>query len=87
MDKTYEAELLCWQDASLSDRSLAQRLVRRLEAEAQAQPGARLAAICAPGVAEEAAPLVAKLTETLGARFTLETDPARPRERFEVAAR
>lgn len=80
------AELLCREDGALSDRSLAQRLVRRLEAEARAQPGARLSARCAPAVADAARPLAAKLAETLGARFTLDPDSARPRERFEVAA-
>ncbi len=80
------AELLCREDGALSDRSLAQRLVRRLEAEAQAQPGARLSARCAPPVAAVARPLVAKLAETLGARFTLDADPARGRDTFEVAA-
>jgi Ribonuclease G/E len=81
------AEILCREDGALSDRSLAQRLVRRIEAEAQAQPGARLSAACAPAVAEAAKPLAAKLAETIGARFTLDADLQRPRESFEVAAR
>jgi Ribonuclease G/E len=79
------AEILCRQDGALSDRSLAQRLVRRLQAEAEAQPGARLRALCAPAVAAAATPLAAKLAQVVGARFTLEPDPARPRESFEVA--
>jgi Ribonuclease G/E len=81
------AELLCRPDGALSDRSLAQRLVRRLEAEAQAQPGARLTAVCAPEIAAAVQPLAAKLAETAGARFTVEAEPARPRGSFEVAAR
>jgi hypothetical protein len=81
------AEILCRQDGALSDRSLAQRLIRRLQGEAQAQPGARLLAQCAPSVAAAAEPLAARLAQTIGARFTLEAEPARPRERFEVAVR
>lgn len=80
------AELMLGEDGRLTDRSLAQRLVRRLEAEAAAQPGARLRAACAPAVADQARPLVAKLAETFGARFTLQTEPARARDSFEVAA-
>ena len=79
-------EILCREDGGLSDRSLAQRLIRRLQAEAEAQPGARLVARCAPQVAAAARPLAAKLTERIGARFTLEPDPARARESFDVAA-
>lgn len=80
------AEILRREDGALSERSLAQRLIRRLEAEAQAQPGARLVARCAPSVAAAAKPLAAELTERIGARFTLEPDPARVRESFDVAA-
>jgi Ribonuclease G/E len=81
------AEILRREDGALSDRTLAQRLIRRLQSEGEAQRGARLAARCAPQIAETAAPLLAELAETLGARFALEPDPAMPRERFEVAAR
>ena len=80
------AELLCREDGALSDRSLAQRLLRRIEAEAAAQPGARLAARCAPSVAKAAGPLAVQLTARIGARFTLDPDPARARESFDVAA-
>ncbi|MFC3070423.1 ribonuclease E/G [Phenylobacterium soli] len=79
-------EILAGPDGALSDRTLAQRLVRRLETEAEAQGGARLIARCAPPVAAAAAPLVVQLTERLGARFHVEADPASPRERLEVAA-
>jgi Ribonuclease G/E len=81
------AEILCREDGRLSDLSLAHRLMRRLEAEARAQPGARLAGRCAPQVAEAAQPIAAELAKRIGARFTLEPDPARPRESFEAAAR
>ena len=80
------SEILCRPDGTLSDRTLAQRLVRRLEDEGAAQPGARLKAICAPAVAAEAAPLVAGLIARMGARFTLQADPAVSREGFQVGA-
>ncbi len=80
------AEQLCRADGEPSDRSLAQRLVRLLQAEATAQPGARLGATCAPGVAAAAAPLAAMLAEIIGARFTIGGDPACDRERLTVGA-
>ena len=73
-------------DGGLDDRALAQRLMRRLQAEAEAQPGARLTATCAPGVAQAAEPLARLLAERFGARFLITPDPARPRERLDVAA-
>jgi Ribonuclease G/E len=79
-------EILGREDGELSDRSLAQRLLRRIESEAAAQPGARLQARCAPAVAKAAEPLAAQLTTRIGARFTLDPDPARARDSFDVAA-
>lgn len=73
-------------DGSLTDRALAQRLVRRIETEAQARPGDRIAASGAPAVAAAAEPLMRALTERFGGRIALSADPARPRERFEVSA-
>jgi Ribonuclease G/E len=78
------AERLCRDDGSLSDRSLAQRLIRRLQAEAASAPGARLVATCAPPVATAAAPLARLLAEQIGARFVITPDPAAPRERLDV---
>jgi Ribonuclease G/E len=78
------AERLLREDGALSDRTLAQRLIRRLEAEAASQPGARLRAVCTPAVAEAAAPLASRLAERIGARFTVDADPSRPRERWDV---
>jgi Ribonuclease G/E len=80
------SERLRGPDGSLSNRTLAQRLIRRLEAEAQAHPGGRLEAICAPSVASAAEPLAKLLAERIGARFTITPDPARPRDRFDVGA-
>lgn len=78
------AERLARDDGALSDRTLAQRLIRRLEAEGAADPGGRLVATCAPDVARAAAPLVAALAARMGARFVLAEDDARPRERLDV---
>lgn len=78
------AEILCRDDGALSDRSLAQRLIRRLEAEGAAQPGARLRAACAPAVAATAQPLLAGLADRMGARFVLQPDAACPREHLDV---
>lgn len=73
-------------DGTPDDRTLAQRLMRRLLAEAEANPGARLAATCAPAVAKAAEPLGRLLAERIGARFAITADPARPRERIDVGA-
>jgi len=78
------AELLCDRAGALSPRSLAQRLIRRLEDEGRAQPGARLEARCAPEVALAAAPLGKVLADRLGARFAIRADPGRPRDALEV---
>jgi Ribonuclease G/E len=64
-------------DGAPNDRALAQRLIRRLEAEAAAHPGARLTAACAPAVAAAAQPLGRVLAERIGARFTITPEPAR----------
>jgi Ribonuclease G/E len=78
------AERLCREDGRLSDRTLAQRLIRRLQAEGAAQPGARLVAACAPAVAESAAPLAALLAERIGARFSITPDASRGRDSIDV---
>jgi Ribonuclease G/E len=80
------SEYLQQAGGALSDRALAQRLIRRLETEGAAQPGARLAAVCAPSVAKAAEPLVRMLAERMGARFTVTSDPARARDRLDVSA-
>ena len=73
-------------DGALTDRTLAERLVRRILAEAEAQPGARLNATCAPLVAKAAEPLARQLAERIGARFSITPDPGRLRERLDVGA-
>lgn len=80
------AESLCREDGALSDRTLAQRAIRRLEAEGAAQPGARLALACAPGVAGAVKPLIDVLSAKLGARFDVSVREGWPRERIEVSA-
>ncbi len=78
------AERLCREDGAPSDRTLAQRLIRRLEAEAASAPGGRFTAACAPAVAEAAAPLAVLLAAKIGARFAIVPDPGCPRERLDV---
>lgn len=78
------AEILCREDGMLTDRTLAQRAIRRLEAEGAAQPGARLALACAPDVAKAASPLIDLLAARLGARFELSPRDGWARERIEV---
>ncbi|MBU1377186.1 MAG: ribonuclease E/G [Alphaproteobacteria bacterium] len=80
------SEYLQLAGGALSDRALAQRLIRRFETEGAAQPGARLVATCAPGVTKAAEPLVRALAERMGARFAVTADPACPRDRVEVSA-
>jgi Ribonuclease G/E len=79
-------ELLRREDGALSDRTLAQRLIRRIEGEAAAQPGSRLVARCAPDVAAAAQPLGRLLAQTIGARFVIEADLAFARDRQDVGA-
>lgn len=74
------AEVLCREDGQPSDLTLAHRLARRLQAEGEADPGARLAARCAPAVAQAAQPLVGGLAARMGARFQVVADAAVPRE-------
>jgi hypothetical protein len=80
------AEVLCRGDGALSDLSLALRLVRRVEAEALAQPGARLTARAAPEVAAAAQRFAPQLAARFGARFGFEADPSRARDSFDVGA-
>lgn len=80
------AESLCRGDGALSDRTLAQRAIRRLEGEGRAQPGGRLNLACSPAVATAVRPLLDLLAAKLGARFELSAREGWPRDRFEVSA-
>jgi len=78
------AERLADADGRLTAESLALRLVRAMEREAVADPGARIAAHTAADVVEAASAYLQALTDRFGARLSLVADPARPRETFEV---
>jgi Ribonuclease G/E len=80
------AEILLDGTGATSVRTLAQALVRRMQAEGEAGRGARIVGRCAPEVAEAAAPLVSRLAQTLGPRLSIQPDPAFARERLEAAA-
>ncbi|ODT86546.1 ribonuclease E/G [Phenylobacterium sp. SCN 70-31] len=73
-------------EGGLTDAALAHRLVRRLEAEGVAQPGARLEARCAPDVAAAAESLGVRLAERIGARFAIVGEPGRRRADFDVGS-
>ncbi|WP_332766807.1 ribonuclease E/G [Phenylobacterium sp.] len=81
------AELLCDAKGRLTDLTLGLRLIRAIETEGVAQPGARLTAVCAPEIAAAAQPFAAGLAGRIGARFEIRPDPAAPRERFDVSGR
>ena len=81
-----QGDLLRGPDGRLSERTLAQRLIRRLQSEAESQPGARLCGRAAPQVVRAAQSLAGELAERFGARFVIEADPAFSRERLDVAA-
>jgi Ribonuclease G/E len=74
-------------DGTVSDRTLAQRLARRLQSEAEAHPGGFLTVRCAPDVALAAMPLIDSLLGVIGARVEVRPDPAFDREQLEVSAR
>ena len=76
------AERLTDPDGRASAATVARRLARAIEVEAQR--ATRVLAICAPEVAEAAEGLRAALVERLGPRFDIRADPARPREAFET---
>lgn len=71
----------------LSNRTLALRLIRLIDTEAQIHGGAQITATCAPPVAAAAEPLAKELVAKIGARFTIVSEPAAPRERLQVSAR
>jgi len=81
------AELLLDADGRLSARTLALRLVRAVEREALADPGAGLVAHAAPDVAAAAASYLEALKARFGARLEIAAGPERAREAVEVSAR
>ena len=80
-------ERLLDEGGRLTAETLALRLVRAIEREATADPGARLAARAAPDVATAAGAYLEALEGRFGARLELVAEPTRPREAFEVAPR
>lgn len=78
-------EVLCGTDGRLTIQTLALRLVRAIEREAAADPGARLRIACAPDVAAAAAGPAAALAGIIGARFEIVPDPDKPRDLWDIA--
>ena len=80
-------EILCGSDGRPTVQTLALRLVRAIERQAVADPGARLRAVCAPEVAVAAAGPAAALAGIVGARFEIVADRALTNDRWDIAAR
>jgi len=79
-------EILCDASGRASARTVAGRLLRRLQDEAQAQPGARLVARCSPDVAREVGAFLPLLAQRFGERFTVRADLTVPRDHLDVGA-
>ncbi len=78
-------DLLTDVKGDLTPLTAALRLARRLEREGRADPGGRLAAVCAPSVLAAFTPLRAGVTDKLGARFIVEAREGWPVDRLEVS--
>ena len=81
------AERLLGPDGQPTALTLALRLIRQIEREAQADPGAQLEIRAAPDVAEAAAPYLSALTDRFGGRLALVADAARARGDNDIKAR
>ncbi len=81
------AEDLLDEHGAPTARTTALRLVRALEREGRAAPGARLTGLCAPGAATAFNSLSDALAARIGARFALEPRPDWDDGRFEVSVR
>jgi Ribonuclease G/E len=77
-------ETLLRADGSPSDETLALRLVRDIQSQARAEPGARLVAAARPEIAKLAAPLVDRLAQEVGRRVSVEPASDAPRDRIDV---
>lgn len=77
------AESLVGPDGRPTARAMAQRLVRALEREGRADPGARLLAVCAPEVAVALTPLAARL----GPRFEVAAEVGRDAQSPDIRRR
>ena len=78
-------DILRGEEDAVSALTHALALIRALEREAIADGGGRFEAVAAPATAEYAAPLLARLTERLGARLTLREDPGLALGAYQVA--
>jgi Ribonuclease G/E len=81
------AERLLDASGALSLQTVALRLIRTLEREALADPGAHIVARAAPDAAAAARAYLKWLEDRFGARFELTAEPAFAREALEVAPR
>jgi hypothetical protein len=79
-------EILCGPDGRPTDHTWALRLVRAIEREASADPGARLRVACAPELAAAAAGPAKALAGIIGARFEVVADPAKARDVWDIAS-
>lgn len=77
-------EVLCDASGRLSSESLALRLIRAIENEAQADGGARLTATCSTEVAHAAQSFAPRLAERIGARFEIRVDAMIPRDAWKI---
>ena len=75
-------EILCDRDGRLSARSHAQRLVRAMQREGAASPGARIVCTCAPDVAA----VLDLLARDLGPRFSVAAELGRERASADIRA-
>ena len=80
------AERLLDEDGQISAMTAALSLLRAIEREGRANPGARLTASCAPEVGEAAKPYLPALSGRIGARFSLDVRPGASRTRIDVRA-
>jgi Ribonuclease G/E len=78
------SEILLEPGGEPSDRTLAQKLVRRAESEAEGETGRVVTIEAGAAVARLAWPLIDRLAERMGARFDRVLEPDWPRDRFEV---
>ncbi len=81
------ADRLLDETGALNSETVALDLLRALEREGRADPGARLVATAAPEVAAAARPHEAALTARLGPRFAIKADPALARPKYEILSR
>ncbi|MDO9337542.1 MAG: ribonuclease E/G [Caulobacter sp.] len=71
-------------EGRLTPQSAALRLARLIEQQGRADPGGRLAALCAPSVADAFQGLQPALAGKLGGRFTVAAQAGWPGDRLEV---